>query len=142
MWEAVSSTKINEIQILLNKFLRIYLKAPWLMRNRQIYNRNTSPSRLKKPQFMNFHTNLKTSYQILAKIKIKFKNSNCKLKYIITLHHIIFHCPALPHKCVVFCSRLFCLGYSFSDIKLLLHSKSPPVISLLFNFISKAGFLI
>lgn len=32
------STKINKIQILQNKFLRICLRAPWFMRNRQIYN--------------------------------------------------------------------------------------------------------
>ena len=38
IWTTASLTKINKIQILQNKFLRICLKAPWYMRNRQIHD--------------------------------------------------------------------------------------------------------
>jgi hypothetical protein len=38
VWAAASMTKINKLQILQNKFLKICLKAPWFMRNRQIHN--------------------------------------------------------------------------------------------------------
>jgi hypothetical protein len=38
VWATASSTKINKIQILQNKFLRICIKKPWFTRNRQIHN--------------------------------------------------------------------------------------------------------
>ena len=62
-WAAASSTKIKKIQILQNKFLRICLKAPWFMRNKQIHNDTGTPLLQDwiKIQFKNFHANLKTS---------------------------------------------------------------------------------
>jgi len=57
VWAAVSPTKIKKIQTLQNKFLRISLKAPWFMRNRQILNDTGIPliSTRIKTQFKNFH---------------------------------------------------------------------------------------
>ena len=63
VWAAASTTKIKKIQALQNKFLRICLKAPWYMRNRQIHN-DTGISQINiwiKTQFKNFHTKLKDS---------------------------------------------------------------------------------
>lgn len=62
-WAAASSTKIKKIQTLQNKFLRICLKAPWFMRNKQIHNDTGTPLLQDwiKIQFKNFHANLKTS---------------------------------------------------------------------------------
>lgn len=61
VWAAASTTKINKIQILQNKFLRICLKAPWFMRNRQIHNDTGIPliNTWIKTQFKNFHSKLK-----------------------------------------------------------------------------------
>jgi hypothetical protein len=61
VWDTASSTKINKIQILQNKFLRICIKAPWFMRNRQIHNDTGIPliNTWIKTQFKNFHAKLK-----------------------------------------------------------------------------------
>ena len=61
LWSAASITRINKIQILQNKFLRICLKAPWFMRNRQIHNDTKIPliNTWIKTQFKNFHAKLK-----------------------------------------------------------------------------------
>jgi hypothetical protein len=74
VWAAASPTKIKKIQILQNKFLRIFLKAPWFMRNRQIHNNTGIPliSTWIKTQLKNFHTKLKESdggrhYQLRSK---------------------------------------------------------------------------
>jgi hypothetical protein len=63
VWAAASNTKIKKIQTFQNKFLRICLKAPWYMRNRQIYNdTGISPINIWiKTQLKNFHTKLKDS---------------------------------------------------------------------------------
>ncbi|KAF0771438.1 Reverse transcriptase domain-containing protein [Aphis craccivora] len=62
-WAAASPTKIKKIQILQNKFLRICLKAPWFMRDKQIHNDTRIPLLHDwiKTQLKNFHANLKTS---------------------------------------------------------------------------------
>ncbi|KAL4107225.1 hypothetical protein QTP88_017608 [Uroleucon formosanum] len=62
-WAAAYPTKIKKIQILQNKFLRICLKAPWFMRNKQIHNDTGIPLLQDwiKIQYKNFHANLKTS---------------------------------------------------------------------------------
>jgi hypothetical protein len=61
VWAAASLTKINKIQILQNKFLRICLKAPWFMRNHQIHDDTGIPliNTWIKTQFKNFHAKLK-----------------------------------------------------------------------------------
>lgn len=61
VWAATSSTKINKIQILQNKFLRICLKASWFMRNRQIQSDTGIPliHTWIITQFKNFHAKLK-----------------------------------------------------------------------------------
>jgi len=38
VWAAASKVKIKKLQTLQNKFLRIALKAPWFMRNKQQHN--------------------------------------------------------------------------------------------------------
>lgn len=68
VWAAASATKINKIQILQNKFLRICLKAPWFMRNRQIHNDTGIPL-------------------INTWIKTNFKNFHAKLKYVDSARH-------------------------------------------------------
>ena len=63
VWAAASPTKIKKLQILQNKFLRICLKAPWLMRNSQTHNDTGIPfiNKWIMTQFQNFHANLKNS---------------------------------------------------------------------------------
>lgn len=64
----VTSTKINKIQILQNKFLRICLKAPWFMINRQINNDAGTPliNIWIKTQFKNVHAKLKNFDSVLV----------------------------------------------------------------------------
>lgn len=61
IWVVIFSIKINKIKILRSKSLRVYLKAPWLIRNRQIYHRKILLQNLINPQFQDFRINFKTS---------------------------------------------------------------------------------
>lgn len=38
VWDAVSHLKIKKLQTIQNKLLRVALKAPWFMRQRQLHN--------------------------------------------------------------------------------------------------------
>jgi hypothetical protein len=61
VWAAAFITKINKIQILQNKFLKICLKALCFMRNRQIHNDTGIPliNTWSKIQLKNYHVKLK-----------------------------------------------------------------------------------
>ncbi|VVC38838.1 Hypothetical protein CINCED_3A000701 [Cinara cedri] len=60
VWASASKTKIKKLQTLQNKFLRIALKAPWFMRNKQLHNDTGIPhlSTWITQQFKNFHEKL------------------------------------------------------------------------------------
>lgn len=68
IWDAALSTKINKIQILQNKFIKICLKVLWFMRNFQIYKNSGIPL-------------------INTRTKNKFKNTHAELKYSERVRH-------------------------------------------------------
>jgi hypothetical protein len=62
VWAAVSKTKMKKLQTIQNKFLRIALKSPWFMRNKQLHNDTGIPYLDKwiQDQFKKFHQQLKS----------------------------------------------------------------------------------
>ncbi|KAF0770455.1 ribosome biogenesis protein TSR3 isoform X1 [Aphis craccivora] len=81
VWAAASKKKIKKLQTLQNKCLRISLKAPWFMRNKQLHNDTGLPylSTWITQQFKNFHEKLNKADGALH-YKIGRRSTNLRLK--------------------------------------------------------------
>jgi hypothetical protein len=95
-----------------------------------------------------YYTRLRIGHSLLPHHAFKLELNSSPLctrhqeEAICNFEHIIFHCPSLHPNRQLFFSYLCSLGYISPDSKLLLNSRSPPIIHSLIHYFLSAGFLI